>query len=56
MSHYEPLGPKILTLRPTMTQMSIDYNVTTRKKTKEVFHMSQFCPKNTLLAQFGPKI
>ena len=51
MSHYESLWPKILILRPTMTQMSIEYNVTTQKKTKEVFHLSQFCPKNTF---FGP--
>ena len=51
MSHYEPLWPKILTLRPTITQMSIEYNVTTQKKTKEVFHLSQFYPKNNF---FGP--
>ena len=51
MSHYDPLRPKILTLRPTMSQMLVEYNVTTQKKTKKVFHLSQFCPKNTL---FGP--
>ena len=55
MSHYEPLWPKILTLRPPMTQISIEYNVTTKKKTKEVFHLSQFCHKNTYFGQIWPQ-
>ena len=51
MSHYDPNID-------TMTQMSIECNVTTppQKKQKKSFTCLNFVPKILFLAQFGPKI
>ena len=49
MSHYESLWPKILTLRRTMTQLSIEYNVMTQNKTKEVLSPISFLSQKYLI-------